>query len=124
MCPLLSTVIKSVSSKCGSADLLEALGVGIEIPVCLTEKILEEIGLYFMFVPKYHSSTKYAAPLRREIRIHTIFNIFGLLASPANAEYLLVGVYDEKLLKPLDSVLSNLGMKSAKGIAMVRILGN
>lgn len=104
---------RSVSSKCGSADVLEALGVKIDIPVCLSEKILAEIGLCFMFAPDYNSSMKYAAPVRKEIGVRTIFNILGPLASPANAEYLLLGVYDENLVEPLASVLSNLGVKKA-----------
>lgn len=104
---------RSVSSKCGSADVLEALGVKIDIPVSKSEKILREIGICFMFAPYYHSSMKYAAPVRKELGVRTIFNILGPLASPANANYQLLGVYDENLVEPLARVLSNLGVKKA-----------
>src|SRR5665811_187069 len=76
---------RSVSSKCGSADLLEALGVKIDISAEQSEKILKEIGICFMFAPTYHASMKYAAPVRRELGIRTIFNILGPLANPAGA---------------------------------------
>ncbi|NMA64762.1 MAG: anthranilate phosphoribosyltransferase [Clostridiaceae bacterium] len=104
---------RSVSSKCGSADVLEALGVNIDIPVSKSEKILKEIGICFMFAPRYHSSMKYAAPVRTELGVRTIFNILGPLSSPANANYQLLGVYDENLVEPLARVLSNLGIKKA-----------
>lgn len=104
---------RSVSSKCGSADVLEELGVKIDIPVEKSEKILEEIGICFMFAPLYHSSMRYAAPVRKELGIRTIFNILGPLASPAKAEYILLGVYDENLLEPMAKVLANLGVKKA-----------
>ncbi len=104
---------RSVSSKCGSADVLEALGVKIDIPVEKSERILKEIGICFMFAPYYHSSMKYAAPVRKELGVRTIFNILGPLASPANAAYQLLGVYDENLVEPLARVLSNLGVKKA-----------
>jgi len=104
---------RSVSSKCGSADVLEALGVKIDIPVTKSEKILKETGICFMFAPNYHSSMKYAAPVRRELGVRTIFNILGPLASPANANFQLLGVYDENLVEPLARVLSNLGVKKA-----------
>lgn len=104
---------RSVSSKCGSADVLEALGVKIDIPVSKSEKILKEIGLCFMFATHYHPSMKYAAPVRRELGVRTIFNILGPLSSPADASYQLLGVYDENLVEPLARVLSNLGLKKA-----------
>lgn len=104
---------RSVSSKCGSADVLEALGVKIDIPVEKSESILKEIGICFMFAPIYHSSMKYAAPVRKELGVRTIFNILGPLASPADANMQLLGVYDENLVEPLARVLSNLGVKRA-----------
>ncbi len=104
---------RSVSSKCGSADVLEALGVKIDIPVEKSEKILKEIGICFLFAPVYHSSMKYAAPVRRELGVRTIFNILGPLSSPANANLQLLGVYDENLVEPMAKVLSNLGVKRA-----------
>lgn len=104
---------RSVSSKCGSADVLEALGVKIDIPVSKSERILKEIGLCFMFAPLYHSSMKYAAPVRKEMGARTVFNILGPLANPAGANFQLLGVYDENLVEPLARVLANLGVKKA-----------
>ena len=104
---------RSVSSKCGSADVLEALGVKIDIPVEKSEQILKEIGLCFLFAPLYHSSMRYAAPVRKELGIRTIFNILGPLCSPANANLQLLGVYDENLVEPMARVLANLGIKRA-----------
>ena len=104
---------RSVSSKCGSADLLEALGVKIDLTAKQSEKILSEIGICFMFAPVYHASMKYAAPVRRELGVRTIFNILGPLANPAGANMQLLGVYDETLVEPLACVLANLGVKHA-----------
>jgi len=104
---------RSVSSKCGSADVLEALGVNIDIPVEKSENILKAIGICFMFAPRYHSSMKHAAPVRKELGIRTVFNILGPLTSPAAAQYQLLGVYDENLVEPLARVLANLGVKRA-----------
>lgn len=104
---------RSVSSKCGSADVLEALGVKIDIPLIKSEQILKEIGLCFMFAPLYHSSMKYAAPVRRELGVRSIFNILGPLVNPAKASHQLLGVYDENLVVPLAKVLINLGVKKA-----------
>lgn len=104
---------RSVSSKCGSADVLEALGVKIDIPLEKSEEILKEIGLCFMFAPLYHSSMKYAAPVRKELGARSIFNILGPLVNPAGANLQLLGVYDEELVVPLAKVLVNLGVKRA-----------
>lgn len=104
---------RSVSSKCGSADVLEALGVKIDIPPEKSEELLNKIGICFLFAPLYHSSMKYAAPVRKELSVRTIFNILGPLASPAKAEYILLGVYDENLVAPMAQVLANLGVKKA-----------
>ena len=104
---------RSVSSKCGSADVLEALGVKIDIPVQRSEEILEEIGICFLFAPLYHASMKYAAPVRRELGVRTIFNILGPLSSPADAKLQLLGVYDERLVEPMARVLLNLGVNRA-----------
>lgn len=104
---------RSVSSKCGSADVLEALGVKIDIPIERSKAILNEIGICFMYAPIYHSSMKYAAPVRRELGVRTIFNILGPLANPAGADLQLLGVYDEGLVELLAKVLLNLGVKRA-----------
>ena len=104
---------RSVSSKCGSADMLEALGVNISLPAAASEKILSEIGICFMLAQVYHSAMKHVAPVRRELGARTIFNILGPLANPAGANLQLLGVYDENLVEPLASVLGNLGVKRA-----------
>lgn len=104
---------RSVSSKCGSADVLEALGVKLDISAARSAEILKEIGMCFMFAPTYHSSMKYAAPVRREMSVRTIFNILGPLANPAGANIQLLGVYDEQLVEPMARVLANLGVKRA-----------
>ena len=103
---------RSVSSKCGAADCLEALGTKLELDAKQNEKMLDEIRHVFLcFAPKYHSSMKYASPVRRELGIRTVFNILGPLANPANANRQLMGVYQEELVEPLAKVLANLGVK-------------
>ena len=104
---------RSVSSKCGSADVLEALGAKLDLPAEKSADILHKIGVCFMFAPTYHASMKYAAPVRKELSVRTIFNILGPLANPAGATYQLLGVYDENLVEPLARVLANLGVKRA-----------
>jgi len=104
---------RSVSSKCGAADVLEALGVTLNLTPEQCKQVLNECGMCFMFAPAYHSSMKYAAPVRKELGIRTIFNILGPLANPAGASLQLLGVYDEDLVIPLAKVLSNLGVKRA-----------
>lgn len=104
---------RSVSSKCGSADVLEALGINISLTASQSAEILDKIGICFMFAPVYHASMKYAAPVRKEMSVRTIFNILGPLANPAGANMQLLGVYDENLVEPLARVLLNLGIKRA-----------
>ncbi len=104
---------RSVSSKCGAADVLEALGVNIMISPARSAEILNEIGLCFMFAQSYHTAMKYVAPVRRELGIRTIFNILGPLSNPAGANMQLLGVYEEALVEPLARVLANLGVKRA-----------
>ncbi len=102
---------RSVSSKCGSADIMEALGVKIDLKPEEAAKAIEEIGLGFLFAPIYHPAMKNVIRQRREIGIRTIFNILGPLSNPAEAKYQLMGVFDEKLVEPLARVLSLLGIK-------------
>lgn len=102
---------RSVSSKCGAADLLETLGANIEITAEQSQSILDEIGFCFIFAPVYHASMKYAAPVRKEIGVRTLFNIIGALSNPAGANLQLLGVYDEQLVEPLATVLANLGVR-------------
>ncbi len=102
---------RSVSSKCGSADIMEALGVKIDMSPEKAAQAIEEIGLGFLFAPIYHPAMKNVIRQRREIGIRTIFNILGPLSNPAGAEYQLMGVFDENLVEPLSRVLSMLGIK-------------
>ncbi len=104
---------KSVSSKSGSADVLTALGIKIDLEPKLVEKCINEIGFGYMFAPKFHGAMKYAIGPRREIAIRTIFNILGPLTNPAEAPYELMGVFDENLTEPLAAVLGKLGCKHA-----------
>ena len=101
---------KSVSSKCGSADVFEALGVKIDIPPQKMQAVYNSIGVAFLFAPVYHTSMKYAANVRRGLGIRTIFNILGPLSSPASARHTLIGVYDHMLVKPFAQVLNKLGV--------------
>ena len=104
---------RSVSSKCGAADVLEALGADITISPAKSTRILDEIGFCFLFAQTYHTAMRFVAPVRKELGIRTIFNILGPLANPAGANYQLLGVYDEKLVEPLAQVLLKLGVKRA-----------
>lgn len=107
---------RSVSSRSGAADVLEELGVKIDLTAEQNEAVLNRCGLCFMFAPVYHSSMKFAAPVRKEIGARTIFNILGPLANPAGATMQLLGVYNPKLVEPLAQVLANLGV--VRGLAV------
>ncbi|GMR05148.1 MAG: anthranilate phosphoribosyltransferase [Thermodesulfobacteriota bacterium] len=104
---------RSVSSKSGSADVLKALGVNIEAEVERVEECLADVGIGFLFAPILHGAMKYAAPVRREIGIRTIFNILGPLTNPAGAARQVLGVYDPALTDMLAKVLYNLGCEHA-----------
>lgn len=100
---------RSVSSHCGSADILEALGVNINLPAEKLEKCLNDIGITFLFAQNLHPAMKYAMPARKQIGAKTIFNILGPLTNPAGATHQLVGVYDGRWTEVLAKVLANLG---------------
>ncbi len=104
---------RAASSKCGSADVLEALGVKINISPEKSMQSLDEVGICFLFAPLYHSAMKNVAPVRKELGIRTIFNILGPLSNPLGASMQLMGVYDETLVEPLAEVLTQLGVKRA-----------
>lgn len=104
---------RAASSKSGAADVLESLGVNINIPPERSLFLLKTINLCFLFAQNYHISMKYVAPVRKELGIRTIFNILGPLTNPAGANMELLGVYDADLVETLARVLSNLGVKSA-----------
>jgi len=104
---------RSVTSKAGSADVLEALGVKIDLPPKEVEKCIEKIGIGFMFAPLFHPAMKHAIGPRKEIGIRTVFNILGPLTNPANAKAQLLGVYDAALTEKMAGVLGNLGVERA-----------
>ncbi len=102
---------RAASSKCGAADVLEALGVDITIPPAKSAQILQQINICFLFAQNYHISMKHVGPIRKELGIRTIFNILGPLANPAGASLQVMGVYSEDLVEPMAHVLKNLGVK-------------
>lgn len=104
---------KSVSSSCGSADVLKELGINIELKPEKVEQCINEVGIGFMFAPLFHGAMKYAIGPRKELGIRTVFNVLGPLTNPANAQAQIVGVFDEKLTEPLAEVLGRLGSKHA-----------
>jgi anthranilate phosphoribosyltransferase len=100
---------RSVSSQSGSADVLEALGVKIDLPPEKVEKCLFETGFGFLFAPLFHPAMKYAIGPRREMGIRTVFNVLGPLTNPAGAKRQLLGVFSDSLTETLAAVLGNLG---------------
>ena len=104
---------RAMSSACGSADVLEALGVQIELGPEAVAQCIKEVGMGFMFAQLYHPAMKFAAPLRREIGIRTIFNILGPLTNPARAGYRLFGVADPGIAKDIARALGALGVRRA-----------
>jgi anthranilate phosphoribosyltransferase len=104
---------RSSGARCGSADVLEALGVSINIPAARVAKSIEEVGIGFLYAPALHASTRHAIPARRELRMRTIFNLLGPLTNPANATAQVVGVYGAHLTELVAQVLAELGIKRA-----------
>ena len=104
---------RSVTSKCGSADALEGLGLNLNVEPKTVEKAIEKIGIGFMFAPAFHPAMKYAIGPRRELGIRTVFNVLGPLTNPADAKAQLLGVYDPKLTEPLANSLKSLGSEEA-----------
>lgn len=102
---------RAASSRSGAADVLEALGVKITVSPEESARMLEKIGICFLFAQNYHIAMKYVAPIRKELGIRTVFNILGPLSNPAGANMELMGVYEEALVEPLAEVMSNLGVK-------------
>lgn len=100
---------RSVSSTCGSADVLEALGVNVNLTPEQVANAVNEIGIGFMFAPNHHSAMKHAAPVRRELGVRTIFNLLGPLTNPASAKRQVMGVFDKSLTGKLAQVLQKLG---------------
>jgi anthranilate phosphoribosyltransferase len=104
---------RSVTSKCGSADVLEAVGVNLAASPMMVQEAIEQIGIGFMFAPAFHPAMKNAIVPRREVGIRTVFNILGPLTNPANASAQVLGVYDPTLVEPMARVLQKLGIEEA-----------
>lgn len=104
---------RAVSSKAGSADVLEALGVRIDLPPERVLGCIEEVGIGFMFAPSHHAAMRYAAPVRRELGVRTLFNLLGPLSNPASASHQLVGVFDPARVGQLAEALGALGLTAA-----------
>ena len=121
---------RSISSSCGSADVLLALGVKIDADIQIMQKALDDIGICFMFAPRFHSAMKYAMPTRQQIGIRTIFNLIGPLTNPAQAPCQVMGVYSPDLVDPVAKVLKNLGshhvlvVHGADGLDEITITGD
>lgn len=111
------TVVKhgnrAVSSKCGAADVLEALGVKVDLAPEQVEACVKAVGIGFLFAPKFHSAMRHVGPTRKALGFRTIFNILGPLANPASANAQVLGVFSESLTEPMAQVLMNLGVEKA-----------
>jgi len=121
---------RSVSSTCGSADVLEALGINVNFTPDQVARCVDEIGIGFMFAPNHHSAMKHAAPVRRELGVRTLFNLLGPLTNPAGAKNQVMGVFDKGLTAKLAQVLKSLGSKhvmvvhGADGMDEISFSGN
>ncbi len=104
---------RAASSQCGSADVLEKLGVVIDLNAAQVQRCIREVGIGFMFAPNFHPAMKYAAPTRREIGIRTVFNILGPLTNPSGAECMVMGVATPDLIEKMSRVLVQLGIQHA-----------
>jgi anthranilate phosphoribosyltransferase len=102
---------RSVTSQCGSADVLEQLGVRIDVPPRRMAEAIREVGIGFLFAPAVHGAMKYAAPARRQLRLRTVFNMLGPLTNPAGATVQIVGVYDKSVVRRVASALFELGVR-------------
>jgi len=104
---------KSISSQCGSADVLNELGINLDLPPEKVAECIKRIGIGFLYAPLFHSAMKHVLGPRRELGIRTIFNVLGPLTNPANANTQVLGVYEEKLVEVIANVLKNLGSRFA-----------
>lgn len=104
---------RAASSKSGAADVLESLGINLDLNQDQLEKALNQFNFCFLMAPHHHTAMKHVVPVRKELGFRTIFNVLGPLANPAGTQFQLIGVFDKKLLRPMAEVLKNLGTKRA-----------
>lgn len=104
---------RSVSSMCGSADVLEELGVDLSLPAAGIERCIREAGIAFMFAPNFHPAMKHIVPVRKALGVRTVFNIMGPLLNPASCAYIVIGVYSEELVPLMAEALHSLGVETA-----------
>jgi anthranilate phosphoribosyltransferase len=104
---------RSVSSRCGSADLLEELGVKLDPDPAVSRRCLDEIGVCFVFAPQYHPGVRHAAPVRRSLGVRTVFNLVGPIANAARPPWQMMGIYDPALCEPAARTLQLLGRRVA-----------
>ncbi len=104
---------RSISSRCGSADVMEALGVNLTLPIASLRQCLRQVGMVFLFAPHMHLAMRYVQPVRRQLRVRTIFNLLGPLTNPAQARAQVVGVFSPALTQTLAQVLGELGVERA-----------
>lgn len=104
---------RAVSSRCGSADVLEALGVNVNLEPSQVQQCIDETGIGFMFAPRYHQAMKHAAQPRRDLGVRTVFNVLGPLTNPAGVQNYVLGVYDAELVTKMADVLYELGVERA-----------
>jgi anthranilate phosphoribosyltransferase len=104
---------RASSSRSGSADVLEALGVDVAAPLAVVERCLDEVGIGFLFAPAFHGATRHVAAARKELGVRTVFNLLGPLTNPAGARHQLIGVYDAALVEPMAQALGRLGSEHA-----------
>ncbi|MCX5740904.1 MAG: anthranilate phosphoribosyltransferase, partial [Proteobacteria bacterium] len=104
---------RALSSKCGSADVLEALGIPVDVEPATVTRCIEVAGIGFAFAPRFHAATRYAAGARRELGTRTIFNLLGPLTNPAQVRHQVVGVYDRRWCEPMARALGSLGVRRA-----------
>lgn len=104
---------RSASSKCGSADVMEALGLDIQMPIDQLRAAIRDVGIGFLFAPRFHSSMKHVMPARTQLKIRTVFNILGPLANPAGARFQVVGVFSPNVMKLMAEALQGLGVDHA-----------
>lgn len=104
---------RALSSRCGSADVLEALGIAIDVDPGVVARCIDQVGIGFAFAPRFHAATRHAAAPRRELATRTIFNLLGPLTNPARVSHQVVGVYDRRWCEPMATALGALGVRRA-----------